>query len=91
MKPTKLIAAAGIAAFLSSSGFAAVRPSVANVAVQPVALPMAGARLGATTSARRSDVTGASTVLIVAGVAAAGVGIAAAAGAFDGSNHSTSP
>jgi len=91
MKPTKLIAA-GIAALLSSSGFAAVRPSVANVAYQPVALPMAGARIGATTSARRSNVAGVSTALIVAGVAAAGVGIAAAAGAFDnGNGHSSSP
>ena len=87
MKLGKLIAAAAVASLVSSASLAAIRPSTANVSLTPAAMPLAGARLGAISGSKRSDMTGASTALIVAGVAAAGLGIAAAAGAFDSNHH----
>jgi hypothetical protein len=85
---TKLAAVAVIASLVAPSAMAAVRPSVAqNLSLAPV---QAGARVGAHTAKKHQDLTGGTTALAVAGVAAAGVGIAAAAGAFD-NGHSSSP
>jgi len=88
MMKTKLAAVAAIAALVAPSAMAAVRPSVAqNLSLSPA---QAGARMGAHAAKKRQDMTGGATALVVAGVAAAGVGIAAAAGAFD-NGHSSSP
>jgi len=88
MMKTKLAAVAAIAALVAPSAMAAVRPGVAqNLSLAPV---QAGARIGAPAVKKHQDLTGGGTALVVAGVAAAGVGIAAAAGAFD-SGHSSSP
>lgn len=89
MKPSKLVAAAAVAALVSPAAMAAIRPSTANVSLTATPLPMAGARLGASTASKRSDLTSTGTALAVLGVAAAGVGIAAAAGAFDSNHHSS--
>lgn len=92
MRLSTLIAAGAGLGLLSSSAMAAVYPSTAQIAAYHPVLPVAGARLGATSGAKRSDVLGGTgLVLVVAGVAAAGVGVAAAAGAFDNNHHSTSP
>ncbi|PXA86059.1 hypothetical protein DMC47_35855 [Nostoc sp. 3335mG] len=88
MMKTKLAAVAAIAAIVAPSAMAAVRPSVAqNLSLAPV---QAGARMGAPAVKKQQNLTGGETALVVAGVAAAGVGIAAAAGAFD-NGHSSSP
>jgi hypothetical protein len=87
MMKTKLAAFAAIAALVAPSAMAAVRPGVANLSLAPVQV---GARIGAPAGKKHQDLTGGETALVVAGVAAAGVGIAAAAGAFD-NGHSASP
>lgn len=87
-----MIAAGAGFCLLSSSAMAAVYPTTAQFSSYRPATPIAGARLGSMSGQKRSDVIGgAGVVLVVAGVAAAGVGIAAAAGAFDNNNHSVSP
>jgi hypothetical protein len=86
MKPGKMMAAIAVMGLVAPSAMAAVRPSVATISAAPVT---AGARVGATSSAKRSNLTSTGTILAVAGVAAVGVGIAAAAGAFDSKHHHT--
>jgi hypothetical protein len=88
MMKTKLAAVAAIAALVAPSAMAAVRPNVAQN--WSLAQVQAGARVGAPAAKKHQDLTGGETALVVAGVAAAGVGIAAAAGAFD-NGHSASP
>jgi len=93
MRLSTLIAAGAGICLLSSSAMAAVYPAIAPVSTYHPVMPVAGERLGSASSQKRSDVLGgAGVVLVVAGVAAAGVGIAAAAGAFDNNHHdSVSP
>ncbi len=90
MQVRALIAAGACVGLLSSSAMAAVLPAPANiVAFQPSA-SMAGARLGHTTSEKKSNIAGAGAVIAIAAAAAAGLGVAAGVGAFDHNHHDNS-
>lgn len=87
----KIMAAVAVLGLVAPSTMAAVRPTVASNMVAPAAPMAAGARVGAVSSARKSNVAGGTALgLGLLGAAAVGVGVAAAAGAFDNdSNHNS--
>ena len=87
MRIQKILAAIAAVGFVSSSAVASVLPAPAsNLTVSPA---MAGARIGSTTTAKRSNLAGGGAGLAIVGVAAVGIGVAvaAAAGAFKDDDH----
>ena len=88
MRIQTLLAAVATVGLISSSAVASVLPAPANLTLAP-ASAVAGARIGSSTASKRSNLAGGGAGVVIAGLAAVGIGVAVAdaAGAFKDKDH----
>lgn len=88
MRIQTFIAAVAAVGFITSSAVAAVLPAPAHLTVAPSS-SVAGARIGSMATGKRSNFAGGGAGMVIAGVAAIGIGVAIAdaAGAFKDKDH----